>query len=360
MTSRPSTPQAIGEEGKIARPFACRLSLGSFTRVRGVLHTAYWISRLSPAVFHRLPLVKTALGSAPVLIAGFCILWSSAFSISKIALADCPPILFLAIRCLLAGAIMLAAALACTSARLSRKDCIAFAALLVLNGGIYLSLSLLGLGHSQAGFSALIVSAKPILAILLAALFCSERLSGRQAMGLLLGCCVALLIGAHIVQESAEGVAMPLAALISVVMAAMLLRRLAPQGGLWLGSAIQNLAAGVALLPFALTLEAVGEVAPSWRLIGILGYLVVFVSIAALFFLSEIRSQAGQAAANSYHGLTAPLGLLFGWLVLGEQTGLFDLAAVVPVIGGIYLVTRPASFGDAEPAMAKQLNLIGV
>jgi drug/metabolite transporter (DMT)-like permease len=36
-----------------------------------------------------------------------------------------------------------------------------------------------------------------------------------------------------------------------------------------------------------------------------------------------------------------PLGLLFGWLLLGERVQLFDVFGIVPVALGIYLVTRP-------------------
>jgi drug/metabolite transporter (DMT)-like permease len=52
---------------------------------------------------------RTAIPS-PAVAAMFCLLWSSAFAVSKLALADCPPLLIVAARLLLAGAVMLAAA----------------------------------------------------------------------------------------------------------------------------------------------------------------------------------------------------------------------------------------------------------
>jgi hypothetical protein len=36
-----------------------------------------------------------------------------------------------------------------------------------------------------------------------------------------------------------------------------------------------------------------------------------------------------------------PLGVLFGWLLLGEHVAGADLLGIVPVAIGIYLVTRP-------------------
>jgi drug/metabolite transporter (DMT)-like permease len=38
-----------------------------------------------------------------------------------------------------------------------------------------------------------------------------------------------------------------------------------------------------------------------------------------------------------------PLGLAFGWLFLGEQATAYDLAGIVPVAIGIYLVTHPGA-----------------
>ncbi len=43
-----------------------------------------------------------------------------------------------------------------------------------------------------------------------------------------------------------------------------------------------------------------------------------------------------------------PLGLLFGWLLLGEQVAPTDLIGIVPVALGIYLVTRPTSSRNAQ------------
>ena len=46
----------------------------------------------------------------PLAVFTFCLIWSSAFSVAKLALYDCPPLLLLTARFLLAGAITLGAA----------------------------------------------------------------------------------------------------------------------------------------------------------------------------------------------------------------------------------------------------------
>ena len=44
------------------------------------------------------------------MVSAFCLLWASAFAVAKLAIADCPPLLLLTTRFLLAGVLMLGAA----------------------------------------------------------------------------------------------------------------------------------------------------------------------------------------------------------------------------------------------------------
>jgi len=64
---------------------------------------------------------------------------------------------------------------------------------------------------------------------------------------------------------------------------------------------VQSLAGGVALLPFALTLESVGDVVASWRLLAALAYLVLFVSVLAYLLWFHLITASGATAASSYH-----------------------------------------------------------
>ena len=76
---------------------------------------------------------------------GFILLWSSAFSVAKLAMADCPPLLMLTARFLLAGLLMLGvAAVAGTSLKLDRRDLAIFAMLGMANQAVYLGLGYVG------------------------------------------------------------------------------------------------------------------------------------------------------------------------------------------------------------------------
>ena len=282
----------------------------------------------------------------PLMVVAFCLLWSSAFAVAKLAIADCPPLLLLTFRFLLAGIVMLgAAALSGVSLKMSRRDLILFAALGVANQAAYLGLGYIGLKSISAGLSALVISANPVLTAVLAAIFLGERMTWRKALGLVLGVGgVAFVVQSRLSGglEHPEGIALTLVALVSLVIGTILFKRFAPKGGLWVGNGVQSLSAGFAILPFAFTFESVNDIVPTWRLAAAMAFLVLLVSVFAYLLWFKLLERSGATAASSYHFLMPPLGMLFGWLLLGEHVSAIDLAGIVPVALGIYLVTRPA------------------
>jgi drug/metabolite transporter (DMT)-like permease len=298
-------------------------------------------SSAQPLQLLRLPL--------PVLIAAFCFLWASAFSVAKVAVTDCPPLLVLTARFLLAGVLILAAAaLYRLPFKLSGRDVVVFAVLGIANQAVYLGLGLTGMRTISSGLAALIVSANPVLTAVLAAVFLDDRMTWRKAVGLLLGIGgVAFVVQSRLAGglEDPVGIGFSLAALVSLVGGTILFKKLAPSGGLWLGNGVQCVAAGLATLPFAFAFESVADVVPSWRLMASLAYMALFVSVFAYLIWFELLNVAGATAASSYHFMMPPLGMLFGWLLLGEHVAPADLIGIVPVAVGIYLVTRPARSG---------------
>jgi drug/metabolite transporter (DMT)-like permease len=280
-------------------------------------------------------------------VAVFCLIWSSAFSISKVALLDCPPLLLLTARFLLAAAVLLGGAFI-TGARwrLDRRDLMALALVGVANNALYLGFNYLGMGSVSSGLTALISSMNPVLMAVLAAFFLGEPMTWRKAGGLVLGVLgIALIVRSRVGSgaESATGVALVVAGLMSLVAGAILFKRLAPKGGLWIANGIQNLAGALALAPVALTTESIGGISPSWRLLAALLYLAMVGSVVAYLLWLHLLTVLGATAASAYHFLMPPLGLLFGWLVLGEHMAPHELVGIVPVALGIYLVTHPAA-----------------
>jgi drug/metabolite transporter (DMT)-like permease len=281
----------------------------------------------------------------PLMVAVFCIVWSSAFGVAKLALADSPPLLLLTLRFLIAGVVTFGlAAWQGIDWRLSRRDLVSLIGLGIVNNAVYLGLNYVGMGTVSSGLTALIISANPVLTSLLAALVLGERMSWRKAIGLALGVAgVAFIVDGRINgdAESTVGILFVIGGLTSLVAGTILFKRLAPKGGLLLGNGVQNLAAAVALAPFALGFESVGEIVPTWRLVTALAYLALLGSVCGYLIWFHLLTVSGATAASAYHFLMPPLGLLFGWLLLGEHAAPADLVGIIPVAFGIYLVTRP-------------------
>ncbi len=303
---------------------------------------------LAPSI----PVPRARFNPLPLYIALFCLLWSFAFVAGKIGVTDCPPLILLTARFSLAGILILGiSALRGEGWPLTWRDATVFAVLGVANNALYLGLGYTGLKTVSAGLGGLVVSANPVFTAMLAAFFLGEPLTWRKIAGLLLGVAGVASIVWHRMSlgtDSWHGILFTFASLASIVLGTILFKLLAPKGSLWIGNGIQNLVAGVVLLPFAFTLADVGDIVPSMRLLGAFAFLVLGGSILAYLLWFHLLKTCGATAASAYHFLMPPLGMLFAFLVLGEHVEFRDLLGIVPVALGIYLVTRPAA---AAPAL---------
>ena len=290
---------------------------------------------------------RSRFNTLPLAIGLFCLLWRYAFVAGKIGVTDCPPLIFLTTRFLLAGALILGiSALRRESWGLSWRDVAVFAILGVANNALYLGLGYTGLQTVSAGLGGLVVSANPVFTAVLAAIFLGETLTWRKVSGLLLGVAGVTFIVWHrlsVGTDHFDGIVFTLASLASIVAGTILFKVLSPKGSLWIGNGIQNISGGLAVLPFAAAFSHVGDVVPSARLVGAFAFLVLGGSILAYLLWFHLLKVCGATAASAYHFLMPPLAMFFAYLVLGEHVELRDLLGIIPVAIGIYLVTRPAA-----------------
>jgi drug/metabolite transporter (DMT)-like permease len=300
---------------------------------------------------------RATFNTLPLYIGLFCLLWSFAFVAGKIGVTDCPPLILLAARFSLAGVLILGITALRGEAwsSLTWRDAGIFAVLGIANNALYLGLGYTGLQTVSAGLGGLIVSANPVFTAVLAAAFLGEALTWRKVTGLLLGISGVSFIVWHRMSVGTDdwhGILFTLASLASIVLGTILFKVLAPKGSLWVGNGVQNLAAGIVLLPFAFTLADVGDIVPSGRLLGAFAFLVLGGSILAYLLWFHLLKVCGATAASAYHFLMPPLGMLFAFLVLSEHVEFRDLLGIVPVALGIYLVTRPAASASAKGSVA--------
>jgi len=89
-----------------------------------------------------------------------------------------------------------------------------------------------------------------------------------------------------------------------------------------------------------LLIDDVSTVNPSPSLFLAFSYIVFITAVGSYTLWLFLVTRTSASAASSLLFLTPPLGLLFGWLILGEPVSIADLIGVVPIAIGIRLVTR--------------------
>jgi drug/metabolite transporter (DMT)-like permease len=273
----------------------------------------------------------------------FCLTWSSAFPISKIAVSVSPPWLFLSIRFLAAAGILLGFA-ACTGWMTGPLPWRRLVPLGLVNQAGYVGLSWVGLHGVTAGFATIVASLNPILVAVLAAPLLREPLGPRKVAGLLLGLGGAAYImrdGLLSGTEALPGVLLQCGSLASMVIGTLAFKRFAPQVRLPIAVGVQQLAAGVALLACGLVFEDPAKMQLGGVFWASLAWQTLVVSIGAYMLWFFLLRRGSASAASALHFLMPPLGLVMSWLILGERLRLADLLGIVPIAAGIFLATRP-------------------
>src|SRR6202163_413156 len=241
--------------------------------------------RIPMSLAPSIPVPRATFNPLPIYIGLFCVLWSFAFVAGKIGVTACPPLILLTARFSLAGILILGiSALRRDAWSLSWRDACIFAVLGVSNNALYLGLGYTGLQTVSGGLGGLVVSGNPVFTAGLAALFLGEALTWRKVAGLSLGIAGVSFIVWHRISVGTDawhGILFTLASLASIVAVTILFKLLAPKGSLWIGNGVQNLAAGIVLLPVAFTFSDVGDIVPSARLLGAFAFLVLGGSILA-------------------------------------------------------------------------------
>lgn len=286
-----------------------------------------------------------SVGLATPLAVFYVVLWASAYVPSKIGATAVPPFWFLVARFLTAGAVMAAIAVALRRPFPGRwSQWLVYAALGVLGNAAYLGLTYTALSRGLgAGIGSIVASTNPLILAVVAPRLLGEPLSWRKVLGLALGFGgVLVVVLARTGTESARPaeVGMALIGVSSNVASTILFKRARGSTDLLAINTIQLVAAGLALIPVALLLEAspVFEINPA--VVASFVYLVAVLSVGASLLWFWLLSRGAASRVSAFYFLTPIFGLAFGALLLGERVTPGDAVGLVAVALGILLVQR--------------------
>lgn len=281
--------------------------------------------------------------------------WGTGTVISKSAVAEIPPLTLLSVQ--LASSLIVLVLLM-RWRRIPLRDASGsqlLGRLGILNPGVAYALSLLGLAHISASLSVLLWALEPVLILVLAGWFLSERV-GRVVLALSAVAVIGMLLVAYQPETAgnALGVGLTVAGVLCCAVYTVVTRR-------WIGTsdaaapvvvAQQAHALGFGVVAAAILWLVGGAVRPDgvtaigWA--SAAGSGVLYYGLAYWLYLSALRNVPASFAAASFY-LVPVFGLAASFLLLGERLAPGQWVGVAVVSVAVVVILRRVS--NEPPAL---------
>ena len=273
----------------------------------------------------------------------FVFLWGSAFVPSKIGVLASSPLWFLVARFAISGALALAIALSLGSAwPRGRRAWTLIVALGVLANAVYLGCTYEALRHLAAGIGSVVTSTTPLVLALVAPALLGEKLTSRKAAGMLLGFggVVAIMFArAGTGTANLHDVLLCFVGVIASVASTIVFKKFLVELDVRMTTALQLLAASVALLPFAIVLEGAPHITWGVPVIAAFVYLVAVMSVGASLLWFWLLEKGEASRVTAFYFLSPVFGLGIA-AFFGEPLSARDLGGLVAIAFGIAIVQR--------------------
>lgn len=275
----------------------------------------------------------------------FVVMWSSAFTSARIAVADAPPFLLLSVRFALSG--LLAIAIARALGQRMPAGMAVWRAVVVFGlcqNTLYLGLNFTAMQTVEASVAVIVASALPLVVAAARWLLQGERLAPLGVLGLAAGLGGVLLIMSSRLSGGADpfGVALCVAGLFSLTVATLMVSGASGGGNLLMIVGLQMLVGSATLLPLSLLFETW---VVNWTLSLALAftYTTLVPGLAATLIWFLLVRRIGAIRAASFHFLNPFIGVAIAALILGEALSSRDYLGVAIIMAGIWGVQRAAA-----------------
>lgn len=273
-----------------------------------------------------------------------CFFWGTTYLGIRMALESFPPFLLVAARFILSGSILLAFApargLHIPRGRDLRIATITGVLILGIGNGVLVFSELL----VPSGVAGLIITISPFWMVGIEAMLAGgEPLHLPAIFGMVVGLGGAALLFAPDLQAHSVnhnlliGFLLLQVGMASWSFGSIFQRRNAGKAHPVIAGAVQQLAAGLATLPFALVVR---EHAVHWSARGVSAilYLVVFGSIVGYSSYAYALDRLPVAIVSVYPYVNAVVAVSLGWLFYREPFGLRETAAMLVIFAGVAIV----------------------
>lgn len=270
----------------------------------------------------------------------FAIMWSSAFTSARIAVAYASPLAMLSVRFLISGliAVIIARALGQTI-RLTKNQWVAVVLFGICQNAIYLGANFMAMQWIDASLAAIIASLLPLTVAGAGWMFLGERLSKITVAGLAAGTLGMLIIMMARITGGADlfGILLCFIGVAALTVATLLVRGVSTSGNVLMIVGLQMLVGSAVLFPSSLLLETF-HVEWTWQLIAAFTYTTLIPGLAATLIWFLLVGRVGATRAASFHFLNPFLGVAIAALVINEALTLRDIFGVVIIMIGVFAV----------------------
>ena len=270
----------------------------------------------------------------------FVFLWSTGFVGAKYGLPYAAPLSFLLVRFLAVAGLMLLLAWFTRAPwpenwrlwlRIGITGLFVHATFL---GGIYISIS----NGLPLGATSIIVALQPVLTALGSAALLSERITGRQWLGLALGLLgvVVVVSGRWIDGFGLVGLPAAFGALFGITVGTLYQKRFCPKFDYRTGAVIQF---ALAALFTGGTMSFHENFRIEWNVSFLLalGWLTIVLSFCAIGLLNFLISTGSVVNVARLFYLVPPSTAFVAWLVFDESISIFVFVGMTLAAGGVYL-----------------------
>jgi drug/metabolite transporter (DMT)-like permease len=288
---------------------------------------------------------QAAIYAAPAV---FVFLWSTGFISTKYGLPYAEPFTLLSLRMGSLVAVLTVILMFARPVWPGRTGMVHASVTGLLMHGLYLGGVFFSIDRGlPPALSALIVGLQPVLTSTLANRVLGERVTPLQWAGLLLG-----LVGVFLIVRGnlSGGAAAPLAAwlaavvgLIGITIGTLYQKRFASSIDWRANLLFQYAAAGMLVFLCALVLE---QRTVDWNihLLGALAWMVLVLSLGAIWLLYWLIRRVSAARVVSLFYLVPPVTAVMAFVMFGDKLDALSLAGMAACAGGVFLVNfRPAA-----------------
>ena len=271
----------------------------------------------------------------------FAVMWSSAFTSTRVIVTAAPPLTALVIRFALSAVIGIAIARAMGQRwRLTRAEWRVLIIFGIMQNALYLGLNWIAMRTIEASAAAIIASMMPLMVAFLGWVWLGEKLRPMAVLGLVLGVIgVAIVMGVRL-QHGLDpyGTVLALIAVVALTLATLVARGAGGSKNMMMIVALQMAVGAVVLAIPAAAMEWGQPIQWSWQLVIAFLYTVIAPGIAATFIWFLLVGRIGAIRAATFHFLSPIFGVTIAALLLGERFGFSDVIGAVIVAAGILMV----------------------